>query len=30
MTREQLNPTRIVPKDPAIDGMAPHDRGRLE
>ena len=26
MTHEQLNPTRIVPKGPAIDWMAPHDR----
>jgi glutathionyl-hydroquinone reductase len=29
MTHEQLNPTRIVPKGPAIDWMAPHDRGRF-
>ena len=30
MTHEQLNPTRIVPKGPAIDWMAPHDRNRFE
>jgi putative glutathione S-transferase len=30
MTHEQLNPTRIVPKGPAIDWMAPHDRARCE
>jgi glutathionyl-hydroquinone reductase len=29
MTHEQLNPTRIVPKGPAIDWMAPHDRARF-
>jgi putative glutathione S-transferase len=29
MTHEQLNPTRIVPKGPAINWMAPHDRGRF-
>jgi putative glutathione S-transferase len=29
MTHEQLNPTRIVPKGPAIDWMAPHDRRRF-
>jgi putative glutathione S-transferase len=29
MTHEQLNPTRIVPKGPAIDWMAPHDRARV-
>ena len=29
MTHEQLNPTRIVPKGPAIDWIAPHDRGRF-
>jgi glutathionyl-hydroquinone reductase len=29
MTHEQLNPTRIVPKGPAIDWRAPHDRGRF-
>ncbi|MBV9281706.1 MAG: glutathione S-transferase family protein [Chloroflexi bacterium] len=29
MTHEQLNPTRIVPKGPAVDWSAPHDRGRL-
>jgi putative glutathione S-transferase len=28
MTHEQLNPTRIVPKGPAIDWMAPHGRAR--
>jgi glutathionyl-hydroquinone reductase len=26
MTHDQLNPTRIVPKGPAIDWLAPHDR----
>jgi putative glutathione S-transferase len=29
MTHEQLNPTRIVPKGPAIDWMAPHGRARF-
>jgi putative glutathione S-transferase len=29
MTHEQLNPMRIVPKGPAIDWMAPHDRGHF-
>jgi putative glutathione S-transferase len=28
-THEQLNPSRIVPKGPAIDWTAPHDRQRL-
>lgn len=28
-THPQLNPTRIVPKGPAIDFRAPHDRDRL-
>jgi putative glutathione S-transferase len=28
MTHDQINPTRIVPKGPAIDWMAPHDRAR--
>jgi putative glutathione S-transferase len=30
MTHHQLNPTRIVPKGPAIDWMVAHDRGRFE
>src|SRR5919206_146487 len=30
MAHEQLNPTRIVPKGPAIDWMAPHGRNRFE
>ena len=29
-THPQLNPTRIVPKGPALDLWAPHDRDRLE
>lgn len=29
MTHEQLNPTRIVPKGPAVDWNAPHDRARF-
>ena len=29
MTHAHINPTRIVPKGPIIDWMAPHDRGRL-
>ena len=29
MTHEQLNPTRIVPKGPAIDWMTPHERTRF-
>ncbi len=29
MTHDQLNPTRIVPKGPMVDWMAPHDRDRL-
>jgi putative glutathione S-transferase len=29
MTHPQINPTRIVPKGPAIDWHAPHDRARL-
>jgi len=29
MTHEQLNPHRIVPKGPAIDWHAPHDRARV-
>jgi putative glutathione S-transferase len=29
VTHDQLNPTRIVPKGPAVDWSAPHDRGRL-
>ena len=29
-THEQLNPTRIVPKGPAIDWLAPHDRNRFD
>ena len=28
-THGQLNPTRIVPKGPAVDWLAPHDRERL-
>ena len=28
-THPQLNPTRIIPKGPAIDWTAPHDRGRF-
>jgi len=28
-THDQLNPTRIVPKGPEIDWLAPHDRARL-
>ena len=27
MTHDTLNPTRIVPKGPAMDWLAPHDRG---
>jgi glutathionyl-hydroquinone reductase len=30
MTHAQLNPMRIVPRGPAIDWMAPHDRGRFD
>jgi len=29
MTHDQLNPSRIVPKGPAMDWLAPHDRVRL-
>jgi putative glutathione S-transferase len=29
MTHDQINPTRIVPKGPAVDWLAPHDRARL-
>jgi glutathionyl-hydroquinone reductase len=29
MTHPQINPTRIVPKGPAMDWTAPHDRGRF-
>ena len=29
MSHESINPTRIVPKGPAIDFGAPHDRARL-
>jgi putative glutathione S-transferase len=29
MTHDHINPTRIVPKGPIIDWMAPHDRARL-
>ena len=29
-SHETVNPTRIVPKGPAIDYTTPHDRGRLE
>jgi len=29
MTHDKLNPTRIVPKGPAMDWLAPHDRVRL-
>jgi putative glutathione S-transferase len=29
MTHEQLNPTRIVPKGPVVDWMAPHQRKHL-
>ena len=29
MTHDQLNPSRIVPKGPAMDWLAPHDRARL-
>jgi glutathionyl-hydroquinone reductase len=28
-THERINPTRIVPKGPAVDWLAPHDRGAL-
>ncbi len=28
-THDKLNPTRIVPKGPAVDWLAPHDRDRL-
>lgn len=28
-THDQLNPSRIVPKGPALDWSAPHDRARL-
>jgi len=28
-THPQINPTRIVPKGPAIDWLAPHDRARF-
>jgi putative glutathione S-transferase len=30
MTHPQLNPTRVVPKGPALDFGAPHDRARLQ
>ena len=29
-SHESINPTRIVPKGPALDYMAPHDRERFE
>jgi len=29
MTHDQLNPSRIVPKGPAMDWLTPHDRARL-
>jgi glutathionyl-hydroquinone reductase len=29
MTHDHINPTRIVPKGPIIDWMAPHDRAQL-
>ncbi len=29
MTHPQINPNRIVPKGPAVDWHAPHDRGRF-
>lgn len=29
-THEQLNPSRIVPKGPAVDWLAPHDRARFD
>lgn len=29
MTHDRLNPTRIVPRGPAVDWLAPHDRHRL-
>lgn len=29
MTHDHINPTRIVPKGPLVDWMAPHDRARL-
>ena len=29
MTHDQINPTRIVPKGPAVDWHAPHGRGEL-
>jgi putative glutathione S-transferase len=29
MTHDQLNPSRIMPKGPAVDWTAPHDRARL-
>ncbi len=29
VTHDRINPTRIVPKGPAIDWLAPHDRDRL-
>jgi putative glutathione S-transferase len=29
MTHDRLNPTRIVPKGPAVDWLAPHGRERL-
>jgi putative glutathione S-transferase len=29
MTHDQLNPSRIVPRGPAVDWTAPHDRARL-
>ncbi len=28
MTHDKLNPTRLVPKGPAMDWLAPHDRAR--
>jgi len=29
MTHDRINPTRIVPKGPIVDWMAPHDRANL-
>ena len=29
VTHDRINPSRIVPKGPAIDWLAPHDRGQL-
>jgi putative glutathione S-transferase len=29
MTHDKLNPTRLVPKGPAMDWLAPHDRSRV-